>query len=528
MRQQTDTVTYSIFGTDAQVVDFGSKTVLTRITVTSNDGCHLSFRYSQGCNQTGGTDPVLTDAENITVLTNITTYVGYLAVKCIEMTNIVAGSFCRVFIETQTGSPSFAPVIAVSAFWQNEICQFANIMMPDLMTSSNVQLYHGEIGDTSSRYAALRHTGTGLGLKLGSWPVPDTRIFVRPADQYNDSILLQRIEITTNVTSICVKAVLCNSTNNIENSTLSFREEIENGAVTIWMSNDSTPLCILQVEISLPTLTSNDTSLKRSLRMGLFGCVNNSDTTCSIVDLFKEEYFPSNKITLYSEQEGTDMTSIGTCGEGLQIPVYDVLENPVFYIKLTQSPQIFVLVDRIMLLGASLTAYVSAAKRQYGVFEILNTTTFTSGVIAEFQTSIEVHTLQVSASHTDFKMEIWGCILNRDLQPDPVAAPTAKLQNTRCENTKTSILRDEKETYDNINIEHKRLHVNQRDQWATGADFGRPFAKQVSNGMDILDYRAHNLLTSANYPEISKNVQLRCKTTSSLLDDHTQTRPQNA
>ncbi|KAK3099019.1 hypothetical protein FSP39_025327 [Pinctada imbricata] len=37
-------------------------------------------------------------------------------------------------------------------------------------------------------------------------------------------------------------------------------------------------------------------------------------------------------------------------------------------------------------------------------------------------------------------------------------------------------------------MKHKRLHINQRDQWVTGADFGRPSATQVANGVVILDY----------------------------------------
>ncbi|RKI18574.1 hypothetical protein D7V71_30025, partial [Bacillus thuringiensis] len=39
-----------------------------------------------------------------------------------------------------------------------------------------------------------------------------------------------------------------------------------------------------------------------------------------------------------------------------------------------------------------------------------------------------------------------------------------------------------------VNIKHKRLHINRRDQWATGADFGRPSVTQVANGVVILDY----------------------------------------
>ncbi|KAK3099487.1 hypothetical protein FSP39_005146 [Pinctada imbricata] len=73
------------------------------------------------------------------------------------------------------------------------------------------------------------------------------------------------------------------------------------------------------------------------------------------------------------------------------------------------------------------------------------------------------------------------------------------------------------------NIKHKGLHINQRDQWATGAYLGRPSATEIAECVVILDY-----VRFSDYPEVSKNVQLWCKTTSSLSDDHTQTRQQNA
>ncbi|KAK3107006.1 hypothetical protein FSP39_004789 [Pinctada imbricata] len=37
-------------------------------------------------------------------------------------------------------------------------------------------------------------------------------------------------------------------------------------------------------------------------------------------------------------------------------------------------------------------------------------------------------------------------------------------------------------------MKHKRLHINQRDQWATGADLGRPSATSKADGVVILDY----------------------------------------
>ena len=41
------------------------------------------------------------------------------------------------------------------------------------------------------------------------------------------------------------------------------------------------------------------------------------------------------------------------------------------------------------------------------------------------------------------------------------------------------------------NTKHKRLHINQRDQWATGADFGRPSATQAADGVVIRITCAH-------------------------------------
>ncbi|KAK3103836.1 hypothetical protein FSP39_022305 [Pinctada imbricata] len=64
-------------------------------------------------------------------------------------------------------------------------------------------------------------------------------------------------------------------------------------------------------------------------------------------------------------------------------------------------------------------------------------------------------------------------------------------QNTkipRCKNTKDEYSTRRKRDTQHVNIKHKRLHINRRDQWATGADFGRPFVTQVANGVVILDY----------------------------------------
>ncbi|KAK3097509.1 hypothetical protein FSP39_010324 [Pinctada imbricata] len=121
----------------------------------------------------------------------------------------------------------------------------------------------------------------------------------------------------------------------------------------------------------------------------------------------------------------------------------------------------------------------------------------------------------------------------RRSQQHQAAAPTAKPQNTQCKNIEqTSTGRDAKGTRNvnaqNRKIKHKGLHINQRDQWATVADLGRPSATKITEGVVILDY-VRTTLYFSDYPEVSKNVQLWwCKTTSSLSDDHTQTRRQNA
>ncbi|KAK3086628.1 hypothetical protein FSP39_021210 [Pinctada imbricata] len=73
-----------------------------------------------------------------------------------------------------------------------------------------------------------------------------------------------------------------------------------------------------------------------------------------------------------------------------------------------------------------------------------------------------------------------------DLQQHQVAAPTAKSQNTHAKNTEqTPTERDTKGTRNtnsqHRNMKHKRLHIKQRDQWATGADLGRPSATQIAD-----------------------------------------------
>ncbi|KAK3086557.1 hypothetical protein FSP39_020168 [Pinctada imbricata] len=49
-------------------------------------------------------------------------------------------------------------------------------------------------------------------------------------------------------------------------------------------------------------------------------------------------------------------------------------------------------------------------------------------------------------------------------------------------------MRRKRDIRQHVNIKHKRLNIKRRDQWATGADFGRPFATQVANCVVILDY----------------------------------------
>ncbi|KAK3098679.1 hypothetical protein FSP39_021910 [Pinctada imbricata] len=74
------------------------------------------------------------------------------------------------------------------------------------------------------------------------------------------------------------------------------------------------------------------------------------------------------------------------------------------------------------------------------------------------------------------------------------AAPTAKPQNTQCKNTEqTSTGRDAKGTRNvnaqHRNIKHKGLHINQRDQWATGADLGRSSATEIAESYGLSSKR---------------------------------------
>ncbi|KAK3093644.1 hypothetical protein FSP39_018346 [Pinctada imbricata] len=61
-------------------------------------------------------------------------------------------------------------------------------------------------------------------------------------------------------------------------------------------------------------------------------------------------------------------------------------------------------------------------------------------------------------------------------------------QNPKTPNAKTQSRQAQKETQKgqgtstHRNIKHKGLHINQRDQWATGADLGRPSATEIAEG----------------------------------------------
>ncbi|KAK3088896.1 hypothetical protein FSP39_025162 [Pinctada imbricata] len=106
---------------------------------------------------------------------------------------------------------------------------------------------------------------------------------------------------------------------------------------------------------------------------------------------------------------------------------------------------------------------------------------------SSFSSSAKVHVTH-DATESEF-----GAVLSLqekggDLQQDPAAASTVKHQNTRCKNTKDEYSTRRKRDTRHVNIKHKRLHINRRDQWVTGADFGRPFFTQVANGVVILDY----------------------------------------
>ncbi|KAK3093153.1 hypothetical protein FSP39_011959 [Pinctada imbricata] len=67
-------------------------------------------------------------------------------------------------------------------------------------------------------------------------------------------------------------------------------------------------------------------------------------------------------------------------------------------------------------------------------------------------------------------------------------------QNLKTLNAKTQSRQAQKETHKGQgtstqprNIKHKGLHINQRNQWATGADLGRPSATAIAEGVVILD-----------------------------------------
>ncbi|KAK3089515.1 hypothetical protein FSP39_004218 [Pinctada imbricata] len=69
--------------------------------------------------------------------------------------------------------------------------------------------------------------------------------------------------------------------------------------------------------------------------------------------------------------------------------------------------------------------------------------------------------------------------------------PRCSIQNTKtpgCKNTKDEYSTRRKRDTRHVNIKHKRLHINRRDQWVTGADFGRPSVTQVASGVVFLDY----------------------------------------
>ncbi|KAK3088514.1 hypothetical protein FSP39_020044 [Pinctada imbricata] len=84
------------------------------------------------------------------------------------------------------------------------------------------------------------------------------------------------------------------------------------------------------------------------------------------------------------------------------------------------------------------------------------------------------------------KIDFTGC-------KNEAVRPTAKPPKHPMKNTEqTSTERDAKGTRNvnaqHRNIKHKGLHINQRDQWATGADLGRPSATGITEGVVILDY----------------------------------------
>ncbi|KAK3085531.1 hypothetical protein FSP39_004718 [Pinctada imbricata] len=95
-----------------------------------------------------------------------------------------------------------------------------------------------------------------------------------------------------------------------------------------------------------------------------------------------------------------------------------------------------------------------------------------------------------------------------DLRQDPVAASTVKHQNTRCKNTKDEYSTRRKRDTRHVNIKHKRLHINRRDQWVTGADFGRPSVTQVANGCTV---QGKCQPRGSKWPGDSSCISFQCK-----------------
>ncbi|KAK3099916.1 hypothetical protein FSP39_011736 [Pinctada imbricata] len=96
-----------------------------------------------------------------------------------------------------------------------------------------------------------------------------------------------------------------------------------------------------------------------------------------------------------------------------------------------------------------------------------------------------------------------------DLQQHQVATPTAKPQNTQCKNTEqTSTERDAKGERNvnaqHRNIKHKGLHINRRDQWATGADLGRSSVTKIAEDVVIsITFRARRIIQTRSVLEMS-------------------------
>ena len=60
--------------------------------------------------------------------------------------------------------------------------------------------------------------------------------------------------------------------------------------------------------------------------------------------------------------------------------------------------------------------------------------------------------------------------------------------------------------------EHKRLHIKQRDQWASGADLGRPSATQAAGGVVIRITCAQ----PSNFSRLPKGIKERTITINTL------------